>query len=317
MVLDFTASGMDSNGNDEGPTTRSTAEDGQGVDIGEGEARVLPSAATVKDAASSEEHGSAQNAIDDEDDEGSFDDCLEEDELHNRYVDYSCATGWEYFINDIEELLRRWWKEEGGNEGAGGRTPLCETVSLDETPYRFIWWRSSVSSVGGLPQLEDQSLDFSRRGEAENVQRWFGVRSFLFVWKPAADGTADEAGLDRSEASLILSSLAIALHNCNVNLPVFVPVGRKPYRSPVRDANVFGGLLDVDEMMGYAVPCGFENALGTPCSVRFETSKVFQPPEAYKTLDSFSELFLSKVSLATLVSCSRYLGELERPRLSH
>lgn len=38
------------------------------------------------------------------DDDDDFDDCLEEDELHNRYVDYSCATGWEYFINDIEEV---------------------------------------------------------------------------------------------------------------------------------------------------------------------------------------------------------------------
>ena len=50
-------------------------------------------------------------------------------------------------------------------------------------------------------------------------------------------------------------------------------------------------------MIGYAIPS--LESQPVPASTRLETSKVLQPPEAFKTLDGFVEMFLGKVTLAS------------------
>jgi hypothetical protein len=245
--------------------------------------------------------GAGEGDMGDEDPEArAFQDCHHEDDPNSRYVDYTCATSWEYFITDVEELLRGW-----ANKAAGAASPRVlaatqgaakakcfEEASLDfnDNTYRFVLWRGGPASAR---MLEDSKLDFDRR--LENVQRWFGVSDFLFIWKSKdGESKSSPASMTRSEAGLVLSSLCIALQNCKCGWPAFVPVGSKLYRMPEKDQQVFGGFMDVDDLLGYAVPAAPAAGL-VPASTRFETSKALQPPEAYKTLDGFVELFLAKV----------------------
>jgi len=245
----------------------------------------------------------------DDGDDG-FEDAHEADP-NSRYVDYTCATAWEYFINELEELLRRWEAPVTTSTTTSATTPSSspppasfdqKSLMYNERSYTLVRWRSNLTREQrqvAPHALEDGALDFDTR--FHDIQRWFGLRDFIYVYKAKSSPRSNDGELTKSEAHMLLSALCIALHNCDLCIPALVPIGDGTPRPQSHEP--FVGYSSVEGIIGYAPPSEKHqlsiptaSTILVPFSTRFDTSKTFKAPEAYKTLEGFIELFNDKLS---------------------
>eukprot|EP00741_Cyanophora_paradoxa_P020054 tig00021221_g19355.t1 len=160
---------------------------------------------------------------------------LEETEVFE-IIDYTLASPWEKCIAQIEEHLAKWGigSDPDKQVDVAPARPAGTGTAVEELTYGdnqfFIKYfyhtpEEGEGEVGVLREMGCREIDF--QDMRHELQRWFGVRNFLFV-VPAAAAT-----LDAGEAAGILSALSIALRHMGCALPAFVPHGeawRKLYR---------------------------------------------------------------------------------------
>jgi len=108
------------------------------------------------------------------------------------------------------------------------------------------------------------------------LQIWFNVTDFLVI---SPLNIAD--GVDPSEASLLLSTVAVALTNCGSQLPAFVPVHESKRKA-------------------------YQGILGTKTySARFEADRITSwVPVRFMHLQGLYDLFVSKLAFRTVTDLS-------------
>eukprot|EP00742_Colponemidia_sp_Colp-10_P007138 GILJ01007667.1.p1 GENE.GILJ01007667.1~~GILJ01007667.1.p1 ORF type:complete len:952 (+),score=125.42 GILJ01007667.1:38-2893(+) len=205
----------------------------------------------------------------------------EEDDSAGVYEinDYTTATSWEKFVAAIEECLRVWNLQHGTASPPSSTEDCYKMLSLGKKEYKLSYHFSSSSGVnrseefGHFPEamsdLMDVTQDFPTR--APKLQRWFGVCRFLLLTPVTVSGRERE--VDISEASLMLSSLNLALSHSGCALPAFVPVYS-------RTRGTF---------LGYMSHAGVR--------IRFDTDTMTSTPESYNHLSGLLDLFITKLDV--------------------
>eukprot|EP00743_Colponemidia_sp_Colp-15_P010108 GILK01011101.1.p1 GENE.GILK01011101.1~~GILK01011101.1.p1 ORF type:complete len:958 (-),score=137.87 GILK01011101.1:61-2934(-) len=205
----------------------------------------------------------------------------EEDDSAGVYEinDYTTATSWEKFVATIEECLRVWNLQHGTASPPSSTEDFYKKLSLGKKEYKLSYHFSSSSGVnrseefGHFPEamsdLMDVTQDFPTR--APKLQRWFGVCRFLLLTPVTVSGRERE--VDISEASLMLSSLNLALSHSGCALPAFVPV-----HSRARGT-----------FLGYMSHAGVR--------IRFDTDTMSSTPESYNHLSGLLDLFITKLDV--------------------
>eukprot|EP00164_Ancoracysta_twista_P003126 GFYU01004164.1.p1 GENE.GFYU01004164.1~~GFYU01004164.1.p1 ORF type:complete len:889 (+),score=242.71 GFYU01004164.1:100-2766(+) len=207
-------------------------------------------------------------------------------------IDHTVATPWEKFIADIESMMRQWClcgsntqtavdhevltlgdEEDGGYETYKGLGLRKQRLTYDNTPYIFkLFWC--------LEDVPDDSIDhFFPKWYKTRIQLWFGVKTFIKV-------EADEygPGLDESQATLLLSALAIAASNADCSIPMFVPVNLPQFQ------------------------CWSGYKASNDITTRYDVDRRERPPDAYSHLSGLIDVFRAKSGVPrelcqTLVSC--------------
>jgi hypothetical protein len=150
----------------------------------------------------------------------------------------------------------------------------------DEKPT---WNPGEEHFTPAMIAISDSSVDFAQRHEAHRLQSLFALQDFI-VMSPGmpADGTffSSNPQNDPSEAMSLLSTLAIALGNCNSAIPAFVPV---------HEASRFA----------YVGVCAVGDG-GT--SVHFETDFTTDFRPKRHTIQTFVELFKAKLSFRSALT---------------
>ncbi|KDO31113.1 hypothetical protein SPRG_04252 [Saprolegnia parasitica CBS 223.65] len=209
-----------------------------------------------------------------------------------RFVDFTNETDWERFIAGLEETLRAWGLVE---KGAASDGPKARILPLQQRHYLLVlhtddapaptWTDATRHFTPTMLALANASLD---AGDARSMHRFFGVESHLVLHQyNAAFGLPDAAadtfasismdatlGVMDHDARTLLSSLIVALGNCNCTLPAFVRLGG--------DA----------QYLGAAVPGASGNI-----ALHFETATVPEVPPAQQCLQGLMDFFQAKLQL--------------------
>ena len=157
----------------------------------------------------------------------------EEDDEADSWNDFTTASPWETFILEIENQLAEWklgGKGFGGFEAEvtlryGGESFTFSLFCLAgrDTKSKPSWSHAKAKqhfppAMLSLVASSDFDIGVQQHGgSASSLFKWFGVSEFLLL-VPAAKGTP----IDVSEATLLLSSLRIAMTNSNCAIPAFV-----------------------------------------------------------------------------------------------
>ncbi|EQC31178.1 hypothetical protein SDRG_11104 [Saprolegnia diclina VS20] len=213
-----------------------------------------------------------------------------------RFVDFTNETDWERFIAGLEETLRAWVLVE---KGAASDGPKARVLPLQQRHYLLVlhtddapaptWTDATRHFTPTMLALANASLD---AGDTRSIQRYFGVESHLvlhqfnaaFGLPDADDDTIASISMDATlgvmdhDARTLLSSLIVALGNCNCTLPVFVRLGG--------DA----------QYLGAAVPGAHGNI-----ALQFETATVPEVPPAQQCLQGLMDFFQAKLQLPSNV----------------
>jgi Rab3 GTPase-activating protein catalytic subunit len=231
-----------------------------------------------------------------------------EEDPCSRFVDYTNATSWEQFVADVELQLKRWGLSDSGLYNSVSATRfssngdvvvnergrLISEITYEGRPYSLALYNGS--EAGMLPSaplwkegeehftptmiaLADPANDFSDDGEyAHPLQLWFGCRQFLVLSPRLQQETSIfGGGVGMNEATLLLSTVSVALANCNSTMPAFVTT------------NDSGSAA----YLGYSPP----NADGA-ASIRFDTEYKHHLPDTHQTVESLTALLKSKLQVS-------------------
>ncbi|RQM22462.1 hypothetical protein B5M09_003172 [Aphanomyces astaci] len=208
-----------------------------------------------------------------------------EEDPSSRFVDYTNETDWERFIAAVEDALLQWGLNDHGAMPEGVTSDKFKVFGLQNSHYLLRLHQedvlhaapppaaitirnaaaasSSTSTLHYTPTLAsiaDPRLDLT--SPPESLHRYFGCDTYLLLYRYhllAYNDTEDTITLDTTagvrddEVHVLLSSLMVALGNCNCTLPAFVVVGD----------------LDNQRFMGVAAP-----GLHSSISMQFDTNKV-------------------------------------------
>ncbi|XP_035661424.1 rab3 GTPase-activating protein catalytic subunit-like isoform X2 [Branchiostoma floridae] len=158
-------------------------------------------------------------------------------------TDFTTASEWERFVARIEEVINEWKLANlapgppllKGELSTGEWEDRSEVVTFADVRFGMTLHRlkekQQVQTPGDMeeedcqPQAIQDLLamenDFPPR--AHCLCRWFGVRSFVVL----APGGHSDSIQSESKASLLLSSISIAVNNTGCSVPVFVQTQQK------------------------------------------------------------------------------------------
>ncbi|KAG9453607.1 hypothetical protein H6P81_006511 [Aristolochia fimbriata] len=189
-----------------------------------------------------------------------------------RFDDFTLASSWERFISEIEAICRLWLADGPKNLVGKGASPLGFPKNLYKVKSQLKYGTKSYCLEYYFKTESGKNVEWT--DDSHTLQLSFGVKEFLVISPLSASGVV----LDAPEASKLLSSLAIALSNCDSVWPAFVPV-----HDPSRQAYI-----------------GIQN-LGTVFTRRFEADRIgSQVPIKLMHLEGLYELFVSKFSYSTV-----------------
>ncbi|OQR81242.1 Rab3 GTPase-activating protein catalytic subunit [Achlya hypogyna] len=208
-----------------------------------------------------------------------------------RFIDYTNETDWERFIAAIEETLLRWGL---GDKGAAVEGPKAQLLTLQQRTYLLLlhhadapapaWTDATRHFTPTLLSIANAKLDAGERG---SMERFFGVESYLVLHQyhtafGVPESTDDLAAISMDatinvldhDAKTLLSSLMVALSNCNCTIPAFVRLGGD------------------NHFIGAAMP----GATGS-IALQFETACVPEVPPAQQRLQGLIDFFQTKLQL--------------------
>ncbi|CAK9228800.1 unnamed protein product [Sphagnum troendelagicum] len=185
------------------------------------------------------------------------------------FDDFTIASSWERFIAGVEQTCREWQ--------ATARPPPLVSGAKKVEGFPKLWVLTKEFSFDS----KSYQLDFffqvtgedGMRGWSDGLhplQLWFGVIDFLVMSPLSTSGAA----VDASEATLLLSTVAVALANCGSSTPAFVPV---------HDMKCYQGIQ------------------GTKThTIRYETNCISTwVPVRFMHLEGLYDLFFSKLAFKT------------------
>jgi Rab3 GTPase-activating protein catalytic subunit len=151
-------------------------------------------------------------------------------------------------------------------EGVDNMYIVTKELSSDSQEYRLEFYFQATSE-----DIREEWKD-----GLHPLQIWFNVTDFLVI---SPLNIAD--GVDPSEASLLLSTVAVALTNCGSQLPAFVPVHESKRKA-------------------------YQGILGTKTySARFEADRITSwVPVRFMHLQGLYDLFVSKLAFRTVTDLS-------------
>lgn len=200
----------------------------------------------------------------------------------DEWFDFSCPGQWEQVVADVEAIFRRW-----GLVNTVCRPHRSDAVS-DVFNFRKRTYRVTLHSAAVYPPsgtgtslppeglwMTDQSSDFNIH--VHEITRWFGVRDFVECRRCVSQNqTHEEENIDESTAYQLLSSISIALSNCDTCIPAFVVAGHPR----------------MGRRLGSCQPSPHQGVART----RFESGVLLKTPRAYNHVDGLIDLFKAKIS---------------------
>ncbi|KAJ7569404.1 hypothetical protein O6H91_01G076600 [Diphasiastrum complanatum] len=189
------------------------------------------------------------------------------------FDDFTISSSWERLIAAVEAASRE-WRASGrlhlmscGAEQVQGLRDLYRVQAelvLRNKQYRLEFFFQAITE-------NDRREDW--RSGLHHLQLWFGVSDFLLISPISMSGVL----LDASEATMLLSAVAVALSNCGSMWPVFVPV-----HDPTRKAYT-----------------GIQGTISS-FSTRFDADRLCtQVPVKLMHLEGLYDLFMSKVAFTS------------------
>jgi hypothetical protein len=201
-----------------------------------------------------------------------------EEDPCSRFVDYTNATPWEEFIAEIEQQLRRWnlndkgvYSVEQGSANAAdgcvvGNGYFTKELTLDGNQGLYctltlytgqtsppVWKAGEEHFTPTMLALADPSADFAKRRCAHVLQSWFGLEQLLVLSPNQQTNFMGSSNTESSLATLLLSSMTIALGNCRSALPAFVPFSnpsKAAYRGYCQASTEGGATVTFNTEMG-------------------------------------------------------------------
>ena len=140
--------------------------------------------------------------------------------------DYTIASPWEQLIASAESAIRSSPLTSTHPDG-----PIEHTLEYQSRRYRLLIHLPSSDDAATAPDSIFCRRSFLSHQQPHPLSRRFGVHKFVTL----AD--ADEDIIEADEANMLLSTILIALRNCQCTVPCFVSA-----HSPARRA-FYGGLL--------------------------------------------------------------------------
>ncbi|XP_024518524.1 rab3 GTPase-activating protein catalytic subunit [Selaginella moellendorffii] len=197
---------------------------------------------------------------------------MEDAEELDGFKDFTVSSSWERFIAAVESACLE-WQNAGKNAlldaGAKRVEDLLDLysvhteVSQGQKNYRLEFFFGERSSRHGAEDWQEG---------LHHLQLWFGVHDFVLIAPVSLSGVL----LDAPEATMLLSTVSIALSNCGSSWPVFVPV-----HDPTRKA-----YMGIESLEGLS-------------SIKFEADRIGrQVPIKLMHLEGLYDLFMSKLGAA-------------------
>ncbi|KAF0686121.1 Aste57867_22086 [Aphanomyces stellatus] len=218
-----------------------------------------------------------------------------EEDPSSRFVDYTNETDWERFISALEDTFLQW--------GLGDLGTLPDAITRDKfkvlafhhghylvrlhredevfPPPPMKHTDKTAHFTPTLLDVADNRLDLT--SPPETMHRFFGCDTYIVLYRYhllAYNDTEETitmetaVGIREEDAYVILSSLMVALGNCNCTLPAFLAVGD----------------IEQNRYMGAAVP-----GLHSTISTHFETSVVSEVPLAQHCVTGLLDIFRHKL----------------------
>lgn len=183
--------------------------------------------------------------------------------------DYTIASPWEQLIASAESAIRSSPLTSTHPDG-----PIEHTLEYQSRRYRLlIHLPSSDDNAATVPDSIFCRRSFLSHQQPHPLSRRFGVHKFVTL----AD--ADEDIIEADEANMLLSTILIALRNCQCTVPCFVSA-----HSPARRA--FYGFLGDEELM-----------------VRFDCDSTNSIPPSTRHLTGIVDMFSTKMQLPSAAVC--------------
>ncbi|KAI1298448.1 Rab3 GTPase-activating protein catalytic subunit [Halotydeus destructor] len=206
-------------------------------------------------------------------------------------TDFTCASEWERFINDFEEVIRQWELASKKSKSSPRKLKINELSEgqwvENSEKLKFCKANFVVSHLYlKLPDLENNDRcsdlpvsfedamaslnDFPLR--AHCIARWYGLREFIVI----SPTVQTEPVYSEDKLKLLLSSAAIAVNNMNCEIPVYVQLNQKHRR-------LFHGICS-----------------GPEFTCQYDMIHFSRPPAKYSYLSELLNLFKAKLGYSTL-----------------
>ncbi|CAK4655014.1 unnamed protein product [Aphanomyces euteiches] len=218
-----------------------------------------------------------------------------EEDPSSRFVDYTNETDWERFMAALEDSLLQWGLSDEGTIPESILLDKFQVYNFHHAHYLLRLCREDIRPhlepqkrhahfTSTLTSIADNRLDL--KSPPESMHRYFGCDAYLVLYRYhllAYNDTEDTitvesaAGVREEDVNILLSSLVVALGNCNCTLPAFVAVGD----------------LNDRRYIGAAVP-----GLHSSISTRFDTSTSSEVPLSQHCVSGLLDLFRLKLGSA-------------------
>eukprot|EP00850_Spirogloea_muscicola_P014411 SM000103S09503 [mRNA] locus=s103:340565:347291:- [translate_table: standard] len=156
----------------------------------------------------------------------------EDDDEVEGFEDYTLASPWERFIAIVEGACRQWQVDREssmasqGLEGSSEMRYLSQVCIYCSTEYTLTYYFSPESShnsnscIGALDFEGASKGPYYPEHRVKTLQLLFGVKDLVVLEAP--NSTKPAADQMQSEATFLLSTLTVALCNCDSDWPAFV-----------------------------------------------------------------------------------------------
>eukprot|EP00850_Spirogloea_muscicola_P009159 SM000051S17519 [mRNA] locus=s51:39196:45982:+ [translate_table: standard] len=156
----------------------------------------------------------------------------EDDDEVEGFEDYTLASPWERFIAIVEGACRQWQVDRESSmasqclEGASEMRYFSQVCIYCSTEYTLTYYFSTESSHNSNSRFGALDFEGASKGpyypehRVKTLQLLFGVKDLVVLEPP--NSTKPAADQMQSEATFLLSTLTVALCNCNSDWPAFV-----------------------------------------------------------------------------------------------
>jgi Rab3 GTPase-activating protein catalytic subunit len=227
------------------------------------------------------------------------------DELSSRYefVDYTSVSPFEKFITHIEETLYSWGIKDGSfgifsqqqldNAKAAIAHPSAveftrkETLAMGDDVYQLTYHYHPTFTTEATTQPLAADHFYQYTSQYHPLHRWTGQDRIMVIQpmqgslKTKIFNTTGKSSADMALAKHLISACAIAFHNTECQVPIFVPVGQSRH----------------DMYVGLMVRGSHEGSALKDTETRFTMTLTTPPTSEFSDLDGLQALFLQKLNV--------------------